>query len=59
MDFKSDKNLINADMLPLINYQEEMQQPEIKPSWYAVGYIVFTVAVVVLLALGLAKRGLI
>jgi len=59
MDFKSDKNLINADMLPLINYQGELQQPEIKPCWYAVGYIVFTVAVVVLLVVGLARRGLI
>lgn len=26
MDFKSDKNLINADMLPLINYQEQQQR---------------------------------
>lgn len=59
MDFKSDKHLINADMLPLINYQSELQQPTIKPCWYAVGYIVFTVAVVALLIVGLIKRGVI
>ena len=41
----------------LIDYQKTRQQPEIKPCWYAVGYAVFTVAVVVLLIAGLINRG--
>jgi len=57
MDFKSDKHLINADMLPLINYQAELRQPTIKPCVYAVGYVVFTVLTVAMLIVGLIKRG--
>jgi len=42
---------------PLINYGKPRQQPEVKPCWYAIGYVVFTVAVIVLLIAGLIKRG--
>jgi hypothetical protein len=59
MDFKSDKNFIRSDFCPLVNYQAELQQPTIKPCWYAAGYVVFTVAVVALLIVGLIKRGVI
>lgn len=41
---------------PLINYSQKPQQ---RVCWYAVGYVVFTVAVVALLVVGVIKRGVI